>query len=206
MFFTRTPLILASGSPRRRELLTGLGLAFSVLPGLAPEPDPLPGESPQDYAQRAAVAKAREIAPNQPRATVLAADTVVALDRDILGKPASDAEALDMLTRLAGRTHVVVTGCHLLGPVREGATAEARPATTFAVTTEVDMVRHPTSVLAAYVATGEPRDKAGAYAIQGRGAFLVAAVRGSHSNVIGLPLAEVLEVLVSWGIVVPRTR
>jgi septum formation protein len=135
---------------------------------------------------------------------VLGADTVVvAPDGRILGKPEDEAGAREMLRLLCGgerRTHRVVTGCCLFLPQDvEG----ARRREEFWAETEVTMGAQPEPVIAAYAATGEPLDKAGAYAIQGRGAFLVEHVCGSYTNVVGLPLARVLEVLVSWGVVIP---
>ncbi len=190
------PLVLASGSPRRREMLAGLGLRFEVLQSPEPEPLPLPGEAARDYALRAAQAKAQAVAALRPGAVVLGSDTVVVLGDEIMGKPADPDEAMLMLTRLVGTTHHVVSSCVLLRP--DG------PPARLAVSTEVTMGPQPLGVILAYVATGEPLDKAGAYAIQGRGGFLVERIRGSYTNVVGLPLAEVVEVLVSWGVVAPR--
>lgn len=207
VFQAKTALVLASGSPRRRRMFADLGLEFLFLPGSAPEPDQEPGEAPEVYAVRAARAKgleatARDEASQLDSAVVVAADTVVAIEGAILGKPADQAEALAMLKQLAGKTHVVVTGCWL-GRVERGEVTQER---TFAAATEVDMQAWPEAALAAYAATGEPLDKAGAYGIQGLGSFLVREVRGSYTNVVGLPLTRVLEVLLSWGVVVPKAR
>jgi len=190
------PLVLASGSPRRRELLASLGIDFLIDSGNGDEPRPESGEAPAAYAMRASRAKARQVAERHPKAVILAADTIVILGDDILGKPEDDADALAMLTRLSGRTHQVVTGCCLLTP---NGGEEC-----FAVSSDVTMRRSSREELLAYAATGEPRDKAGAYAIQGLGGFLVRRVEGSYTNVVGLPLARVLEVLLSWGVVLPR--
>ncbi len=195
-FRETTDIVLASGSPRRREMLAGLGIRFRVEPSLAEEPAPLPGEEPEDYALRMAGMKAAEVAARFPQSVVLAADTVVAIDHHVLGKPVDAADALRMLSLLAGRTHLVVTGCALYVPGREPHH--------FAAHTDVTMLDPGPEALAAYAATGEPDDKAGAYAIQGQGAFLVRHVEGSYTNVVGLPLARVLEVLLSWGVVVPK--
>ena len=190
------PLVLASGSPRRRELLASLGLTFRIDPGNGEEPRPEPGEAPADYALRAAKAKALPVAKAHPEAVILAADTIVVLDGDILGKPQDTADAEDMLARLSGRIHQVVTGCCLRTP--EGVTE------LFAVSSDVTMRRSSRAELAAYAATGEPLDKAGAYAIQGLGGFLVRRVEGSYTNVVGLPLSRVLGRLLELGAAVAR--
>jgi septum formation protein len=196
IYDTHGVLVLASGSPRRRDFFDSLGLRYIVDVSTAEEPPAHPTERPEEYARRMAGMKAREVARRHPGATVLAADTVVALDDLILGKPTDEQDALRMLTLLAGHTHQVVTGCYLL---REG--KEER---VFHAVTDVRMRQATQEELRAYVATGEPADKAGAYAIQGIGSFLVEHVHGSYTNVVGLPLARVLEVLLSWGVIVPR--
>jgi septum formation protein len=201
------PLVLASASPRRLELLGNLGCAFRVLPSRAQEPPAAPGQDPADYAETLAEAKTREVAERlaaegEPGAAIIGADTVVALERTgehagvILGKPTDRRDAVRMLELLSGRTHVVVTGCCLLLPGGGCVRFHGR--------TNVRMRRSTREELTAYAATGEPDDKAGAYAIQGIGSFLVEHVEGSYTNVVGLPLAEVVEVLVSWGVIVPR--
>lgn len=187
--------VLASASPRRRELLALAGLDFEVLPGAA-EPDPNEGEPPADFSRRAALAKALDAHERRPEAVVLAADTVVVLDGRILGKPRDAADALGTLRSLRGRTHEVVTGCAILAPGHEPVA--------FHESTLVTMAHAPEAALAAYVATGESMDKAGSYAIQGRGGFLVQRIEGSYSNVVGLPLAEVIAALVSLGAVEPK--
>ncbi len=198
MFRTLTPLVLASGSPRRKELLASLGLVFSIHPALAPEPAFTPGTDPEVFALRAAKAKAREVATLQPKAVVLAADTIVVLEGDVLGKPVNSREALAMLERLAGREHVVITGCCLLDPKNDDEQH-------FAVRTTVWMQNFGTEVLAAYVATGEPLDKAGAYGIQERAALLVERIQGSYTNVVGLPLTEVVDRLMRRATIAPRS-
>ena len=193
IFIATRAIVLASASPRRQEFLRGLGLAFTVVAPAAPEPWPGQDETPQAFALRVARAKAAEIAPLYPAAAVIAADTVVALGQEIMGKPESEDEALAMLTRLAGRTHVVCTGCcvHLPGGAEEA----------FCATSEVTMHAWPEAALRAYAAGGEPEDKAGAYAIQGQGAFLVKSVNGSWTNIVGLPLGELLETLLRHGVI-----
>lgn len=192
------PLLLASASPRRRRLLGSLGVEFAVLPGNG-EPDPLPGEGPADYALRAARAKAQEAAARRPDCLIIAADTIVVLGSEIMGKPRDDAHAVRMLERLAGATHQVITGCALLPP----AGGALKPAA-FAAFSDVAMVPASRETLAAYVATGEPMDKAGAYAIQGKGGFLVERVSGSYTNVVGLPLARLCRALLEMGAIAAR--
>ncbi|MBK7535974.1 MAG: septum formation protein Maf [Myxococcales bacterium] len=184
------PLILASASPRRRELLLRLGVPIEVRPAEVDESCHA-GEAPAAYVRRVAAAKlAAIIAPDR---WVLAADTTVTIDGQILGKAADAAEARSMLRLLRGRAHQVLTAFALRGP--------AASAAAFAdvVVTEVDVVAFSEDLMEQYVACGEWRGKAGAYAIQGIGAALVAGVRGSVTNVIGLPLAEVVAQLARLG-------
>ncbi|NTV14893.1 MAG: septum formation inhibitor Maf [Desulfobulbaceae bacterium] len=195
MFQTIAPLILASGSPRRRKFLTDLGLVFTLAAADLDETIH-PGELPGELVCRLAGEKAAAVAAAHPEAWVIGADTVVVLGREILGKPSDPAEALAMLKRLAGRTHEVWTGVSLMR-------RSDRASRTFAVCTEVTFAEASESVLAAYVATGEPLDKAGAYGIQGHGVFLVSAIAGSYSNVVGLPLPELLEQLLALGVIDP---
>jgi nucleoside triphosphate pyrophosphatase len=178
------PLYLASASPRRQELLAALGLTFALRPAEADEA-PAPGERPEDHVVRLAARKAAAVASALRRegteALVLGADTTVALDGAILGKPADGADALAMLRRLAGRTHEVLTACRL---VRAD---DGRAAAALAVS-RVAFAPWDERLARWYVATGEPMDKAGAYGIQGRGVFLAEGIDGSWSNVVGLPL------------------
>lgn len=173
-------LILASGSPRRRELLSGLELDFTVRPVDVDE-TPRPEELPKDYVLRLAREKAQARA--EPGEVVLAADTTVVLDDQLLGKPEDPADARAMLGRMVGREHTVLTGVAVLDP--------ARSDDGLAVDVDVSQVRlasmSPEDV-AWYVDTGEPLDKAGSYAIQGLGALFVEAVEGNYTNVVGLPL------------------
>ena len=181
-------LVLASRSPRRRELLDQVGIAYQLAPAAVDE-GRRPGERPAEYVARLACAKASAAGPDD--CVVLGADTAVVADADILGKPADAAEAEAMLARLSGRAHEVYTGV----AVRAGSRLESR-----VVTTRVTL--RPTSAAerAAYRASGEPADKAGAYAIQGLGAAFVEYLEGSYSNVVGLPLFETLELLRDFGI------
>ncbi|QGY41078.1 septum formation inhibitor Maf [Pseudodesulfovibrio cashew] len=195
-FRTTGPLVLASGSPRRRELLADLGLDFTIHPSTMTEPAPETGEKPEAYALRMAELKTRDVAAHFPDATVLGADTIVVLDDRIMGKPQDAEHALEMLRSLSGQTHQVITAFCIVPPKGEPMVQ--------AVVTDVDMRVSGDTELESYIATGEPMDKAGAYAIQGIGTFLVTAIRGSYTNVVGLPLARVLEVLLSWGVAVPQ--
>lgn len=174
-------------------MLADLGLEFTIWPAAIPEV-PASGETPAVFAVRLAGEKARAAAHHHPDTWVLAADTVVALDEVILGKPADAEEAGQMLTALNDRWHTVWTGFCLLN-----GTFEHREA----VATEVLFADSSPAVRRAYLATGEPLDKAGAYGIQGMGGALVREIRGSHSNVIGLPLAEVVGRLLARGVISP---
>lgn len=195
-FRTLRPLTLASASPRRQALLAGQGLCFEVCPSPLREPAPELAEAPSDYARRMARLKGEEVAAGRPDQIVISADTIVVLDGRILGKPRDVAHALRMLSDLAGNWHEVITGSCVLH-VRE------KFSKCHAVTTRVRMGPVSSDMLRAYVATGEPMDKAGAYGIQGAGAFLVEEVRGSYTNVVGLPLPEILRVLLELGAIAP---
>jgi septum formation protein len=190
----RAPLLLASASPRRRELLVRVGIDIEVQPADVDE-TPQAGEEPLAYARRVARAKADVVAARAPDRWVLAADTVVEIGGAILGKAPDPAAALAMLDLLSGRTHQVLTAFVLRGP---GGQVVARE-----VATEVALRAVPGEELAAYVRAGEWQGKAGAYAAQGMAAAFVAEVRGSFTNVVGLPLVEVLEELVRVGAASP---
>ena len=179
-------LILASASPRRRELLGQLGIPFDVVPSDVPEVAE-PGESPADFARRVARAKASDVAHGRPGAFVLGADTVVIASGVMFGKPADRADARRMLTRLSGSTHRVLTAVALIGP--EGTVDE------LAVETAVEFRPLSEAEVEAYLDSGEPFDKAGAYAVQGGAAQFVTRIEGSYSNVVGLPLDEVTTLL-----------
>ena len=187
-------LVLASGSPRRKELLERVGLAFRVAPAQVDE-SLEPGEPAGRAARRLARAKAAVVAGREPEAAVLAADTLVALEDQILGKPRDETEARHMLERLSGREHVVVTGFCLR---HQGGEAHGLGST------RVRFRRLSRAEITAYVASGEPRGKAGAYAVQGLGAALVEEVCGSYTNVVGLPLAACVELMLARGIIAPR--
>jgi septum formation protein len=176
-------LILASGSPRRRQLLELIGVEFVVKPAKVDE-TPLIREDPSAYASRAARDKALEVAVNHPGRLVLGADTVVEVDREILGKPSSADDAAGMLRRLSGRPHLVHTALAL---VADGAAHEVID------TARVQFVNLTDEIIRWYVATAEPMDKAGAYAVQGLGGLLVESVEGSPHTVVGLPLHRLPE-------------
>ncbi|MBA3004063.1 MAG: septum formation inhibitor Maf [Desulfurivibrio sp.] len=184
-FRTQERLILASGSPRRRDFLAELGLVFEVLVTDIDETSQA-GEQPVDFVARLAREKGQAV--DQPDAWVLAADTVVVVDGDILGKPGDEDEACAMLMLLSGRWHEVWTGFSLC----RQATGELCTKT---VCTKVRFIPLTPELCRAYVRTGEPLDKAGAYGIQGKGCFLVPEISGSYTNVVGLPMAEVLDAL-----------
>jgi len=184
-----TAWVLASASPRRRELLALLCDDVEVFVTEVDE-TPRPGEAPRSTAQRLAVDKARRAATQRPDALVIAADTVVDLDGRSLGKPADDHEARAMLRDLSGRTHRVHTGV---------AVAETGRVHELVVSTAVTFVDLDPALIDAYVASGEPADKAGAYGIQGRGGRFVETVSGSYHNVVGLPVAQLAELLRSLG-------
>jgi septum formation protein len=194
-FEIRKRLILASASPRRQDFLKELGLLFEIRVADIDEA-PRPGESPVDFVERLALEKGRVVAEQEPEGAVLAADTVVVLDGELLGKPRDDVEARAMLGRLSGRRHEVWTGFALC---RADLVLALR-----AIRTEVTFIAVSEELCRAYVLTGEPLDKAGAYGIQGKGGFLVERIRGSYSNVVGLPLAEVVGALLAHGIIAPR--
>ena len=188
--------MLASSSPRRRTLLRALGVRFSVrLPDVDERPHP--GELPGHHVRRLALAKARavagKLAPGCGAQWVVGADTVVVLDGTILGKPRGPRDAEQMLARLSGRTHEVLTGVALV-PVAGGRTRTA------VVRSRVEMKPLDRAAIRRYVACGEPLDKAGAYAVQGRGRRLVARVSGSRTNVVGLPLERLGRLLAAAGV------
>ena len=186
-------LVLASGSPRRCELLSLICKDFEVLPADADEAR-REGESPWDLAFRLAFEKASIAAARRPDAVVLGCDTVVALGSEVFGKPLSMERELRCLKALNGRTHDVCTGLAVRAP------GPLDRWTRLVVRTKVEFGSFPERVLEDYARTGEGFDKAGGYAIQGRGAFLVRSIRGSYTSVVGLPLCEAAQVLGDCGI------
>ncbi len=180
-------IVLASASPRRRELLSTLGLTFDVE---VPQIDeaPLPNEAARPFVERMAKEKA-DAAMADPQSVVIAADTIVVLDGTILGKPTHEAQAFEMLTGLSGKSHEVITGVC----VRRNSQRQL-----FSVVTKVFFRTLEAEEIRAYIASGCPMDKAGAYAIQGGAAHMVRTIEGSYTNVVGLPLCELHEALISF--------
>ncbi|HDY81405.1 MAG TPA: septum formation inhibitor Maf [Halieaceae bacterium] len=189
---TGTRLILASASPRRRELLNQLGVSYLCDPADIDEA-PLASEAPEDYVQRMAQEKASAVATRYavPEHAVLAADTIVVIDDKVLGKPRDHFHGLAILARLSGRQHSVFTAVCLYSV--SGLCCEL-------VETQVEFTQLSREVCESYLATEEPWDKAGGYGIQGLGGAFVRSIQGSYSNVVGLPLCETWQLLVSNGI------
>jgi septum formation protein len=189
-------LILASGSPRRRELLERLGHPFTVETSRVDE-TPRPGESPHELARRLALAKARDVAARHTRGLVIGADTVVALGDRIFGKPVDEADAATMLRALRGGPHLVVTGIAVVRASDYATRSTVVPAT-------VRMRPYSDSEIDAYVASGEPLDKAGAYGAQGAGARLIERVEGPFLTVVGLPMDDLIALVRDLGLDIER--
>ena len=183
-------LVLASASPRRREILRNAGIDFVVQATVIPE-IPNPGEDPREFAERMAREKARIVWRERPQDFVLGADTVVVVEEEILGKPESPAEAARMLRMLSGRTHVVITGVCLFGP---GNLCDVRSEMTLVT---MDAIHEPQ--ILAYAGSDEPKDKAGAYAIQGIASRWISRIEGDYFNVVGLPMSLVYKMLRQHG-------
>lgn len=181
-------LILASSSPRRRELVRYMGIPFQVITADAEE---LKEGTPETLVRQNALRKARAVFSQHPGCVVLGADTIVYQDGKVLGKPRDEEEARDMLKRLAGAWHEVYTGVCVLADGREDVRCDV---------SRVQFTPLAPETIAAYVKTGEPMDKAGAYALQGKGGMFVRRIEGSYSNVIGLPMSLVREMLIAAGI------
>jgi septum formation protein len=186
-------IILASQSPRRRYLLNQAGLTFTTIPSSFDE-ESVPLEAPDTYVRTLSRAKAEEIAAEHPKSWVIGADTIVLIDGLILGKPSHREEARRMLRRLSGQTHQVYTG-YTICCLEEECTF------TDVVCTDVVFKELTQDEIEWYVHTKEPFDKAGAYAIQGLGTFLVKRIHGSYTNVVGLPVCEVIAFLIQKGVV-----
>jgi len=193
-------IVLASASPRRQELLRNAGISFLVQPADINE-TPLANESPQNCAKRLARDKAVAISQSRPQDYVLGADTIVVIDNSILGKPRDAADAGRMLRLLSGRTHKVVTGVCLVTPSMRSceSTPEGREVITVSETTLVSMDKISEEEIRDYIATGEPMDKAGAYAIQGIASRWITCIDGDYSNVVGLPVRRVYSMLRKQG-------
>jgi len=185
-------LILASSSPRRKYLLEQAGLSFSVVPSSIDEKS-VPISSPETYVRVLSEAKADNVSEKYPEKWVIGADTIVLKDETILGKPGSRAEARTMLKRLSGQTHQVFTGYSICCKVKSQNFSET-------IKTQVLFKNLTDQEIEWYIHTTEPFDKAGAYAIQGLGTFLVKSINGSYTNVVGLPVCEVIEFLIKEGV------
>ncbi len=192
-------LVLASASPRRQELLRNAGITFTVYPANIPE-QPRRGENPCKCAERLAREKALAVFRQHPANFVLGADTIVVVDGEILGKPRDEADAMRMLRLLSGRTHQVTTGVCLAGSLRTGnQKLETGFEDTRSETTLVTMTTLTDEDIRSYIATGEPMDKAGAYAIQGIASRWIPRIEGDYFNVVGLPVALVYRMLQEHG-------
>ncbi|HSP13806.1 MAG TPA: Maf family protein [Thermoanaerobaculia bacterium] len=184
--------ILASSSPRRRELLASIGVVFDVVPSHVPE-ERQAGEAPEEYVARLSREKAHAVAARHPSHWVIAADTTVLLGDQLLEKPLDDADAERMLSLIAGRTHIVYSGVTLQN-------IERKYHDTRVAETEVRMLPLSQQDIRWYVGTKEPMDKAGAYAVQGIGSMFIDSVHGSYTNVVGLPLAMLFQMLRKAGV------
>ncbi len=187
-------IILASSSPRRKELLAALGLAFDVIHPASDE-TVFGNESPEDFVLRVSADKASSVSGSLGEGViVIGADTIVVVDGEILGKPGDPKEASLMLRKLSGKEHHVYTAFSIVRPKNELLHSEI-------VDTRVRVKTLAASEIEGYIKTGEPMDKAGAYGIQGKGSFMVTAIEGSYSNVVGLPVEELIAALQKLGIV-----
>ena len=187
-------LILASASPRRKELLEQIGLTFRIVPSNIEE-TPGPAETPEELVIRLSLGKARDIAarPDINSRWIIGSDTVVVSGQQILGKPVDDRDAAAMLRQLSGTSHLVVSGFAIIDRLQQRQHSEA-------VTTRVHFRHLTEEEITGYIATREPTDKAGAYAIQGIGACFVSGIEGSYTNVVGLPLCRLTLALKKFGV------
>jgi septum formation protein len=193
MFCNREPIILASGSPRRKQYLEDLGVSFSVCP-VSIDETPLNGENADLFVVRMAREKAQAVSDQFGSSWVVAGDTAVCQGGKIFGKPRDNEEAVSMLMSLSGKEHTARTGIFLCN-------AEKKISDHRFVATKVIFADFDEPTARGYVSAGESLDKAGAYGIQGKGAFLVKAIEGSYSNVVGLPLHELLEMLRNYQVI-----
>jgi septum formation protein len=191
LFKTKGHIILASNSPRRREFLSSLGIEFDVIPADVEEKF-LSGETFREHVVRLSVKKSKKVSGENPDAFVLGADTLVEIDGRPLGKPKNEEEALEMLRTISGKRHTVLSGYCVVS----GRTGEMKKG---AVETEVTIKELTTGEIEAYVSTHESMDKAGSYAIQGIGSFMVTEIQGSYTNVVGLPVPEVVGAFLDLG-------
>lgn len=195
MYINRESIVLASGSPRRKEFLEALGLRFTVAAASIDEMA-VTGELAEDFVLRMAEEKAAVVGERFPDSWIISGDTIVCLGNVILGKPTSKENAVELLMQLSGQTHCVRSGFCLWHQRKNIVRVQS-------VLTSVRFTRFSEQVAKAYVATGEPMDKAGAYGIQGIGGVLVDSINGSYSNVVGMPMAELISVLEDEGVVLP---
>ncbi len=197
-FRNKKNIVLASKSPRRQNLLASLGIYFEVVPSTIEEEKE--AISPEEMVKINAIKKAKDIA-QQRKGVIIGADTTVVLQGKILGKPRDEADALNTLHSLMGKWHEVFTGCCLIDntlfPVKE---------VNFVTRSRVYLERISKEILEAYICTKEPLDKAGSYGIQGIGAFLVKEIQGSYTNVVGLPLSEIVQALERLGAIYAATE
>ena len=191
-FIAKGPIILASGSPRRQELLGNLGIPFDTMPSNVEEVVEFVDGDFADYVQKLAVKKGAAVSELRPDAFVIAADTIVVFDGEVYPKPSSKEQAESFLRRFAGKTHSVFTGVSILGNGISNV---------FSVETKVTFKGLDDKLIRAYVDSGDPMDKAGGYGIQTLGALLVDKIDGDYLNVVGLPLSRLLEILREEGIV-----
>ena len=185
MFTENFPFVLASGSPRRKEILSVAGFDFKIISAEIDE-KPNSGESDSDYPIRMACEKAGKVSAGNPGNLVIGADTIVSHRGDILGKPSNAGHALEMLTQLKADSHRVITAV--------SAFLDGKELRVFSETTEVDFYDFDSKILKRYADSGEPMGKAGSYAIQGIGAFLIRTIRGSFHNVVGFPIEKFIQV------------
>jgi septum formation protein len=188
-------IVLASGSPRRKEMLEKLGIEIAVIPSNAAE-DELPGETPEEHVVRLSIDKAKEVAEREDVAGhwFIGSDTIVLQNKNILGKPTDNENAAEMLRSLSGSEHQVLSGYAIID-------RQTREIVADVVATDVRFRQLTESEIAGYIASGEPMDKAGAYAIQGMGGVFVESINGSYNNVVGMPLCQVVEILKQMGAV-----
>ena len=192
MPFLKIPrLILASASPRRATLLSQIGLTFEVYPSNIQEPLPHDDVSPEVVTQQLALLKSKDVAKRYTEGIVIGADTLVSIENELLGKPQNDKHALQMLTRLSGNCHSVVTGVSLIN-------LKENREITWSEVTKVYFRKIPKDEILYYINSGEASDKAGAYGIQGRGAAFVHRIEGCYFNVVGLPLASLVQQIVDF--------
>lgn len=186
-------IILASSSPRRRELLSQAGIPFTVMPGEVDEEKAELSGTPGQKAEQLAYMKALDVAKKVGKGIVLGADTIVVCDGELFGKPADEMDARRMLESLSGRVHLVITAIALIDAASGDMKKDHE-------TTNVKFADLTAAEIQAYIGTGEPFGKAGAYAVQGRGALLVEGLKGCYSNVVGLPLKKLSDMLKDFGI------